>query len=74
MRILFTGATGYLGSYLLERLEKSTNFELALIMRNEKEAKVQHNVKRIISTNNSSFEEEIISFNPDVVLHLAAII
>lgn len=69
MRLLLSGATGYVGRYLLKKLNTG-NFQLALLVR--KEYSEGHPEDFIIDTRQSNWKEKVRDFDPDTVIHLAA--
>jgi len=69
MRLLISGASGYVGSHLLKKLGEN-NFQLGILVRKD-----IMNVPAgsfIINTNETDWKTKVHSFNPDVVLHLAS--
>lgn len=71
MKILLTGGSGLLGQYLNIALSKNNEL-LTLYNSNEGNCKDYNSVK-ISLTDNKKLEEIFLSFNPDVVVHTAAI-
>jgi nucleoside-diphosphate-sugar epimerase len=69
MRLLLSGATGYVGRYLLKKLNRD-KFHLALLVR--KEYSEGHPGDLIIDIRQSNWKEKVRDFNPDTVVHLAA--
>lgn len=74
MKILVTGATGFVGKTVVKQLIASNEFCVALLVRQPNLASTLfgESVELIVSGN--SMREKIIEFNPDLVLHLAAFI
>lgn len=73
MKVLITGSTGFVGKTLVNFLHKKSIADMCLLVRNrEKAVKLFSDLYPIISTNDSNWDVEIVRFNPDVVLHLAA--
>jgi len=70
MKIIITGATGFIGSFLVTKLkEKKINF--VVLCRKKNIEKVKGCKKIIIKKNLIKTQKEIHSFNPDVAIHLA---
>lgn len=75
MRILITGATGFVGRNLLPKLfDSNWQDAIALIGRNIEKLQYMAENKNvtIIDQHNNNYKHEIERFNPDTVLHLAA--
>lgn len=74
MKILITGATGFVGKTLIPILCKNGTNELYLLVRNMQKAKslFKNNGVNIIDTNNQKWVDKVKEVNPDIVLHLAA--
>lgn len=70
MRILITGATGFVGKYLLNELVNS-KYELILLTR-KNVIKIEASNISYINLTNSNWKELIHLAQPDVVLHLAS--
>lgn len=73
MKILITGATGFIGKHLMSRLIEQ-NYENAILVRNfEKARKLFKDKVDIIEYGMDSFEyiDKICQFNPEIVIHLA---
>lgn len=75
MKILITGATGFVGRPLVEELIKNAQYQLLILSRNVQNAQ---NLFKHLEGGNIHFAdnndtESIQSYNPDVVLHLAAL-
>jgi len=69
MRLLISGASGYIGNHLLKRIGEK-NYQLGILVRKD-----IINIPAgtfIINTNERDWKTKIHSFDPDVVLHLAA--
>lgn len=75
MRILITGATGYVGRNLTPKLINTDN-EICILIRNiEKVEELFGNCKgqfKIIDLSNIEYKRKIKYFNPDLVIHLAS--
>jgi nucleoside-diphosphate-sugar epimerase len=69
MRILISGGLGFVGSHLVRRLSKSN--EIALIVRDSSQVNSQFELFEIINYN-STMQERVSIFNPDIFIHLAA--
>ena len=69
MRLLISGASGYIGSHLLKRIDEN-NYQLGILVRKDI-MKVPAGTL-IINTNETNWKTKVFSFNPDVVLHLAS--
>jgi CDP-paratose synthetase len=69
MRILITGATGFVGQHLISKLER---YDFKIIVRNQ--SNKYSTDKQIIYDINSlnDFKYSIESYNPDIVIHLAS--
>lgn len=71
-RILITGASGFIGTNLLEYFSKK-KYEVLNIDFNPPQNSMQNDYwKNIDITNAADLEKEILDFNPDYVVHLAA--
>lgn len=73
MRILITGATGFVGKHLMPRLIKQ-HYENAILVRDVEKAQNLFDDKvDIIQYDKNNFEhiDKICQFNPEVVIHLA---
>lgn len=73
MKILITGATGFIGSTLVPYLYSHGLEDITLLVRDEQRALTKFSglTVGLISTNNTGWNEQIISLNPDIVIHLA---
>ena len=71
--ILITGATGYIGSHLVDNLLKNNLNNIAVVTRDVVEAKsvFQDNVI-YISTDERTLKNAIYDFYPNIVIHLAS--
>lgn len=73
MRILLTGATGFLGKHLLKKIIEN-KYECCILSRNTK--RIKKNIDSVINVINYhngklDYVEEISTFNPEIVIHLA---
>ena len=69
MRLLISGASGYIGSHLLKRIGEN-NYQVGILVRKD-----IMNVPAdtfIINTSETGWKTKVHSFDPDVVLHLAS--
>ena len=79
VRILLTGATGFLGSHLANALVKH-NFKIGCLVRKSSDTSVLNEIAdfcriyRIDSTNKESIDYAIKDFQPEMVIHLASMI
>ena len=75
MKILVTGATGFVGRPLIEELIKDSKFQLLILSRDVQKAKAifKHLGEKNIYFAENNDTESIQSYNPDVVLHFAAL-
>src|SRR5215204_1064429 len=69
MRLLVSGASGYIGSHLLEKIWEN-NYQLGILVRKDI-MDVPAGIF-IINISKSDWKTKVHSFNPDVVLHLAS--
>ena len=73
MKILITGATGFIGRNLIPILEKEAEIERILILiRDSKKVEGLYSEKVDICTIEEKYEEVIRKFLPDKVIHLAS--
>jgi len=73
MKILLTGATGFLGSHIAENL-LAYNFELILTKReNSSLSNCQSFISNVkwVDTDSDSWIESVIEFNPTIIIHAA---
>lgn len=73
MRILITGATGFVGQKLVTRLSELPEVELLIVSRNVTKAKDLFNNPSIRHCEITD-RNEITAFNPNIVIHLAALL
>jgi nucleoside-diphosphate-sugar epimerase len=72
MKILITGASGFIGTNLLEDL-LGKGYEVCNIDFNMPKISERKNVwKNVDITDYASFEEAVLNFNPEYIIHLAA--
>lgn len=69
MKILVTGATGFVGKYLIQKLR---NFDIRIIVRNintnyPKEIQIVYSEEHL-----DLFQKNVKSYNPNIVIHLAS--
>ncbi len=75
MKVLLTGATGYIGSFLLNKLLEA-KYEVCVTMRTTSNTKrLGSSVNAInVATYSNDFDkltDQIVSYKPDIVIHLA---
>ncbi len=72
IKLLVTGATGFIGSSVVNEIMKEKNIEVCVLVRSLEKAKkiFDNNVKYILIDN--TFKQNIENFSPKIVLHLAA--
>lgn len=73
MKILITGATGFVGKTLVPELYKAGYSNLCLLVRNvEKSMRLFNDMPlSLIDSTTKEWREKVIGYNPDVVIHLA---
>jgi nucleoside-diphosphate-sugar epimerase len=76
MNVLISGATGFIGRHLVNALLKS-GYKVAILKRTtselKKKAPVNDNIQVFISDTYNDINFGIKTFNPDIVIHLAAL-
>ncbi len=72
MKILITGATGFVGTTLVPYLQSKGMTDLILLVRNEEKARGMFPGTRTICTGEPTWTAQVTEAQPDVVLHLAA--
>lgn len=74
MRILITGATGFVGKTLVPFLHSKNVADITLLVRNQEKAiRLFGNMPvDVISTQSADWMQQVSELNPDAVLHLAA--
>ena len=71
-RILLTGASGFIGTNLLEDLLKK-GYEVKNLDWNEPKIEERKNLwKNVNIINYDQFEQAVLNFNPEYIIHLAA--
>lgn len=75
MRILITGATGFVGKTLVPYLSGKCIMDICLLIRNNDKAKYLFGNLPLMFINNveTDWREAVINYNPDVTLHLATL-
>lgn len=73
MKILITGGTGYVGETLIPYLFSSGFTDISLLVRNIDKATAMFKDYSIsyISTEDKNWEDDVIKYSPDIVLHMA---
>ena len=73
MKILITGATGFIGKTLVPFLLNKGSADICLLIRNDQKAnQLFGNLPlKYINAQTDNWREDIIDYNPDVVLHMA---
>lgn len=69
MKVLISGASGYIGSHLLKNIDHK-KYQLAVLVRNTSQPILPGTL--IINSNDTGWKTKVKTFNPDVVIHLAA--
>ncbi len=74
MRLLITGATGFVGKTTVPHLAERGFDDICLLVRNETKARELFGSLgcRVISTSFEGWREAVVEYSPDAVLHLAA--
>lgn len=73
MRILITGATGFVGKNLVKKMYLQKQHSITLISRDDKKIhKIFNDDIDFIKSNDPQFKEKITRINPEVVIHLAS--
>jgi len=68
-KILLTGATGFIGSALIENL--SQNNEIYVILRKKKKIKISNKINKIFFSNYSELDKKIKKIKVDIIIHCA---
>ena len=73
MKILITGATGFVGKTLIPYLFDNGVTDICLLIRNEQKANNLFGKMplKYINTQTDNWREDVINYNPDITLHLA---
>lgn len=71
-KILITGASGFIGTNLLEDLQKKNYEVLNIDFHNPKIPERKRYWKNVDIRNYELFEKEVLAFDPDYIIHLAA--
>ena len=73
MRVLITGGTGFVGKTLVSFLVEKGFVDICLLIRNKEKANdIFNNLPiKYINTTFENWQDNIINYNPDVVLHMA---
>lgn len=75
MKILITGGTGYIGTTLVPYIRERGFSDVCLLVRNQSKAhEIYGEAMKFISTENADWREQLIAYNPDIVLHLAGLL
>src|SRR4030095_2201494 len=69
MKLLISGASGYIGSHLLKKIDIN-EYKLCILVRKQIKDVPVNSV--VIETTKAEWKKQIQSFNPEVVLHLAS--
>src|SRR4030095_1454254 len=69
MKLLISGASGYIGSHLLKKID-TNEYKLCILVRKQIKDVPVNSV--VIETTKAEWKKQIQSFNPEVVLHLAS--
>jgi nucleoside-diphosphate-sugar epimerase len=76
-RIFITGANGFVGSFVLERLYKKNAFKIGIVLRTKSDtwrikSIIAENKINVFNLDEHSIQEIIAKFRPNVVINLAA--
>ena len=75
MKILITGGTGYIGTTLVPYIMERGFNDVCLLVRNQSKAyEIYGTSVQYISTVNEGWRGQLITYSPDVVLHLAGLL
>jgi len=75
MKILITGGTGYIGTTLVPYIMERGFNDVCLLVRNQSKAyEIYGTSVQYISTENEDWRGQLITYSPDVVLHLAGLL
>ena len=75
MKILITGGTGYIGTTLVPYIMERGFNDVCLLVRNQSKAyEIYGTSVQYISAENEDWRGQLITYSPDVVLHLAGLL
>lgn len=75
MKILITGATGFVGTTLVPYLYNNGIDDMCLLVRSKEKAAslfTIHDSYTLVSTTDANWQQQVIDYAPDAVIHLAA--
>ncbi|MGC8622026.1 MAG: NAD-dependent epimerase/dehydratase family protein [Caldisphaera sp.] len=74
IKVLLTGANGFIGSYVIDNLVKDESYEIGITLRKSSDIwRIKENIQKIESffVDQIDIDEIISNFKPDIVIHLA---